>query len=108
MQTISYHKPGEKESELNLKKFEKIISCDNNIGNLLKNISCMDIFGTIEKQVTVRRTQSNFGCEDSYICFTSKYYADRHELEHHPDACYVRENIPNSTKLQFSAGVRLF
>ena len=45
------HKPGEKESELHLMKCETIISCDNNIGNLLTNISYMDIFGTIEKQV---------------------------------------------------------
>ena len=51
------HKPGEKESVLHLMKYEKIIACDNNIGNLLNNISYMDIFGTIEKQVAVRKTQ---------------------------------------------------
>ena len=49
-----------------------------------------------------------FGCEDCFVCFTSKFYADLHELElhNHPDNCYVRDHIPNSTKLQFAAGVR--
>ena len=49
-----------------------------------------------------------FGCEDCFICFTSKFYADLHELELHddPENCYVRDHIPNSTKLQFAVGVR--
>ena len=44
-----------------------------------------------------------FGCEECFICFTSKFYADLHELEKHPGTTYARDHIPNSTKLMFAS-----
>ena len=49
-----------------------------------------------------------FGCEDCFICFTSTFHADLHELDKHPDTCYASDHIPPFTKLQFAAEVRWF
>ena len=43
-------KPGEHESEIHLMQCEHIVN-ENNMQNSIQNISYMDIFGTIEKQV---------------------------------------------------------
>ena len=43
-----------------------------------------------------------FGCDDCFLCFTSKFYADLHQLETHPETSYVRDHIPYSTKQQFA------
>ena len=51
-----------------------------------------------------------WGCDDCYLCFTTKYNADLHELEHHghelDSIAYIRDHIPQSTKNLFAAGHR--
>ena len=49
-----------------------------------------------------------FGCDkdECDICFTSKYLADLHELESHPETSYARDHIPQSTKEDFANGRR--
>ena len=48
-----------------------------------------------------------WGCDDCTLCFTSKYFADMHELEKHndtPDSInYIRDHIPETTKRLFAA-----
>ena len=48
-----------------------------------------------------------FGCDECYICYKSKFHVDLHELEKHPDTTYARDHIPYPTKLQFAAGCRV-
>ena len=54
--------------------------------------------------------RDEWGCEDCLLCFTTKYSADLHELEHHADApdsiAYIRDYIPETTKKMFAAGHR--
>ena len=50
--------------------------------------------------------EHQYGCDDCYLCFTSKYIADLHELEMHPGTTYARDHIPDTTKIQFAAGHR--
>ena len=57
-------------------------------------------------QLEDHNDENQWGCDECFICYTSKFYADLHELEEHPDTSYLRDHIPTSTKLQFAAGVR--
>ena len=54
--------------------------------------------------------EHGWGCDDCYLCFTSKYCADLHELEYHhdtPDGIrYIQDHIPDTTKRLFEAGHR--
>ena len=44
---------------------------------------------------------------EAMLCLTSKYLADLHELENHPDSiAYIRDHIPDSTKKLYKAGHR--
>ena len=88
------HPPNQHQDQL---KPTKENECDN----------CQKVFENKE-ELKDHNEIYQFGCEDCYLCFTSKYYADLHELElhNHPDNCYVRDHIPNSTKLEFAAGAR--
>ena len=49
-----------------------------------------------------------YGCDEDEcrISFTSKYLADLHELEIHPETTYARDYIPSSTKDDFERGKR--
>ena len=51
---------------------------------------------------------NQFGCDedDCGLCFPSKYLADLHELEFHPETSYAEKHIPDSTKEDFSKGRR--
>ena len=71
-----------------------IQECDN----------CHEVFET-PHQLELHDAKNQFGCEDCSICFTSKFYADLHELEKHPETSYARDYIPDSTKLQFASGL---
>ena len=62
--------------------------------------NCLTVFETEEQREQHDETHQ-FGCEDCGICFTSKYYADLHELAKHPGTFYALNYIPHSTKLQF-------
>ena len=57
-----------------------------------------------------RRPQkwNQWGCDECFICYTSKFQAELPELEEHPDTFYVHDHNPTSTKLQFAARVRRF
>ena len=59
-----------------------------------------------ETELNKHNEKFEFGCEDCSICFTSKLMYDLHELEKHPDSNYARDIIPQTTKLQFAAGVK--
>jgi hypothetical protein len=67
--------------------------------------NCHTVFET-KRQLELHDEMNQFGCEDFYICFTSKFHADLHELKKHPDTSYVVNHIPYTTKLQFAAGFR--
>ena len=67
--------------------------------------NCRTVFET-RSQLELHDEMNQFGCEECYICFTSKFRADLHELEKHPDTSYVVNHIPYTTKLQFAAGFR--
>ena len=67
--------------------------------------NCLTVFET-KRQLEHHDETNQFGCEECYICFTSKFRADLHELEKHPDTSYVVNHIPYTTKLQFAAGFR--
>ena len=63
-----------------------------------------------EEELKTHTDQHEWGCEDCNVCFTTKYSADLHELEHHADSpdsiSYIRDYIPESTKRMFAAGHR--
>ena len=67
-------------------------------------ITATEIWNKI--QLEDLNNENQWGCDECFICYTSKFYADLHELEEHPDTSYVRDHIPTSTKLQFAAEVR--
>ena len=46
---------------------------------------------------------NEWGCDECYLCYTSKFFADLHELEIHPGTSYARDHIPKETKLQFAS-----
>ena len=63
------------------------------------------------KAVLKKHTDEHeWGCEDCFLCFTSKCDVDLHEMEVHgdtPDSIgYIRDHIPESTKRLFAAGHR--
>ena len=45
---------------------------------------------------------NQWGCDECYLCYTSKELADLHELAEHPGTFYALQHIPNSTKLKFN------
>ena len=63
-----------------------------------------------EEELKTHTDQHEWGCEDCLLCFTTKYSADLHELEHHADTpdsiAYIRDYIPETTKKMFAAGHR--
>jgi len=64
--------------------------------------NCHKVFETAD-QLAQHNETYGFGCEDCFICYTSKLNVDLHELEMHPDTSYAREHIPTSTKLHFAS-----
>ena len=60
-----------------------------------------------EEGLQNHRDNHEWGCDDCYLCLTSKYLADLHELEFHPDSMdYINNHIPDTTKKLFAAGHR--
>ena len=60
-----------------------------------------------EEKLQEHQDNYEFGCDECYICYKSKFHVDLHELEKHPDSTYARDHIPYPTKLQFAAGCRV-
>jgi hypothetical protein len=85
----------------NLKYFSNL---DKETATIRKCDNCHKFFET-EHQLELHDARNQFGCEDCSICFTSKFYADLHELDKHPGTSYARDHIPDSTKLQFASGL---
>jgi hypothetical protein len=67
------------------------------------NIKCEHCSKPFEttNQLQQHEEMNQFGCDECFLCYTSKFYADLHELEQHPDTFYVRDHIPSSTKQHF-------
>ena len=63
-----------------------------------------------EESLRTHTDEHKWGCDDCLLCFTSKYSADLHKLEHHGDSpdsiSYIRDYIPETTKRLFAAGHR--
>ena len=57
---------------------------------------------TTRSQLQLHDEMHQFGCDECFLCFTSKIYADLHQLEAHPETSYVRDHIPYSTKQHFA------
>ena len=56
------------------------------------------------KQQLYQHSESHgYGCDDCFICYTSKFLVDLHELQVHPETSYARDHIPESTKIEFAA-----
>ena len=73
------------------------IHCDN----------CDETFNTRE-ELELHTELHPYGCDEDEcgFCYTSKYLADLHELEAHPETSYVRDHIPALTKEDFARGKR--
>ena len=67
--------------------------------------NCEKTFCTIE-ELKHHTDSHGWGCDECFICYTSKYLADLHELEHHPGTSYAHNHIPESTKMDFRARKR--
>ena len=51
--------------------------------------------------------EHGWGCDDCYLCLTSKQSYDLHVLEHHPDSTNcIRDHIQDATKKLFTADQR--
>ena len=63
-----------------------------------------------EELLKIHTDQHEWGCDECFLCFTTKYSADLHALEYHantPDGIvYIRDYIPETTKKLFVAGHR--
>ena len=63
-----------------------------------------------EKMLTAHTDKHGWGCDDCFLCFTTKCAADLHELEYHGDTPeslgYICDHISVSTKQMFAAGHR--
>ena len=63
-----------------------------------------------EKMLTVHTDKHRWGCDDYFLCFTTKCAADLHELEYHGDSPeslgYIRDHVSESAKQMFAAGHR--
>ena len=60
-----------------------------------------------EKGLQDHRDNHEWGCDDCYLCLSSKYLADLHELEYHPDSIdFIHNHIPDTTKKLFADGHR--
>ena len=55
-----------------------------------------------EKELENHDQTHQFGCDDCFLCFTSKFLADLHQLEKHPGTSYARDHIPSTTKMHFA------
>ena len=56
-----------------------------------------------EKELENHDQTHQFGCDDCFLCFTSKFLADLHQLEKHPGTSYARDHIPSTTKMHFAS-----
>ena len=56
-----------------------------------------------EQQLHQHSESHGYGCDECFICYTSKYLVDLHELQEHPETSYARDHIPESTKIEFEA-----
>ena len=69
--------------------------------------NCEKNFET-EKDLKIHMDKHEWGCDDCFLCFTTKVSADLHELQHHGDSpdsiAYIRDHIPESTKRLFAIG----
>ena len=74
--------------------------------NNLKCENCHNIFES-EKNLQEHQEIHEFGCDECYICYKTKFHVDLHELEKHPHSTYARDHIPYTTKLQYAAGCRV-
>ena len=55
-----------------------------------------------EQTLQIHSDEYEWGCDECSLCLTSKYLADLHELEFHPDStAYIRDHIPDCTKKLF-------
>ena len=80
------------------------LSQPNQSGNKCEN--CGKIFDD-ERNLKEHLDTHEFGCDDCYTCYKTKFHVDLHELEKHPDSAYAQNHIPYTTKLQFAAGCRV-
>ena len=69
-------------------------------------VNCRAIFEN-ERKLKEHQDKHEFGCDECYICYETKFHVDLHELEKHGNSTYARDHIPYTTKLQFSAGCRV-
>ena len=81
-------------------------------GQILSQFECENCGKSFESEEMLQThgDEHGWGCDDCLLCFTSKYLADLHELEHHaesPDSIgYIRDYIPETTKRLFALGHR--
>ena len=68
--------------------------------------NCHAIFEN-ERKLKEHQDKHEFGCDECYICYETKFHVDLHELEKHANSTYARDHIPYTTKLLFSAGCRV-
>ena len=68
--------------------------------------NCGKIFNN-ETELKEHLDKHEYGCDECFICYRTKFHVDLHELEKHPESDYARDHIPYTTKLQFSAGCRV-
>ena len=74
--------------------------------NNLQCENCHNIFET-DKILQEHLKIHEFGCDECFICYKTKFHVDLHELEKHPHSTYARDHIPYTTKLQYAAGCRV-
>ena len=84
------------------------LTCSLNLfGNNCKN--CNENLES-EEMLNIHIYKHAWGCDDCYICFTSKLAADLHKIEHHCDTPngigYIRDHVPEGTKQLYTAGHR--
>ena len=82
------------------------------IGKTTSQFACENCEENFESEKLLKEhtDKHEWGCDECFLCFTTKYSVDLHELEHHghePDSiAYIRDHIPQSTKDLFQAGHR--
>ena len=83
---------------------------DSNLSPHPHNFKCDNCGALYDEKnlLEVHNNQNQFGCDEDEcgICFPSKYLADLHELEVHPETSYALKHIPDSTKEDFAKGKR--
>ena len=72
-------------------------------------LQCENCRQSFKNEEKLQEHQDNyeFGCDECFICYKTKFHVDLHELEKYPESTYARDHIPYPTKLQYAAGCRV-